>query len=101
MPYSQWDKACKAWVLNINRSCDFIQMATDCSTPKQEYDDAISNMDPQWAWETVIVGSEVGLLSEIDRYFHRIFFVSVIIIFFILKILQHKNTEKQYPPATE
>ena len=98
MPYSQWDKACKAWVLNINRSCDFIQMATDCSTPKQEYDDAISNMDPQWAWETVIVGSEVGLLSEIDRYFHRIFFVSVIIIFSFLKFYNTKTQKNSTHP---
>ena len=51
--YCLWDEACKAWGLNINRYFHLIQIATFWLAPKQEYNDAIANMDPCWEGETV------------------------------------------------
>ena len=52
--YYQWDKARKAWGINANISHDFIQIATVWLAPKQEYDVAISNIDPRWMGDTVM-----------------------------------------------
>ena len=43
--------------------------------PKQEYDDTISNMDPQWAGETVSAEERDEAVSQLDNivwYFQRI-----------------------------
>ena len=72
--YSQWDKACKAWRLNINRYCDFIQLAMFWLAPKHEPADAISNMDPWWAGEIVRSDdrdSELSWLEKMVWVFHR------------------------------
>ena len=65
--YSRWDEARKAWGLNINRSRDLIRMATVWSAPKQEYHDAITNMDPRWAGETVSAEERDEALSRLAK----------------------------------
>ena len=37
----------------MNHYCDLISMATVWSAPKQEYEDAIVNMDPRWEEDKV------------------------------------------------
>ena len=74
MVYSWWEKACKSWELNINRSRDFIKMATVWLALKQEYNDAISNMDLRWVEETVSsegIDEVVSRLSKMVWAFQR------------------------------
>ena len=65
--YYRWDKNCKAWRLSIVPSCDLIQMATLWLDTKQEYNDAIGNMNPRWAGDTVSVEDRDDALSLLEK----------------------------------